>query len=78
MLGDTGGGFVSLAPEAGWTALVRLLAYALVFLLAMQIGRQREWLQPIFGWLTLAGVAFAIFGLAVYWGGLQLLWRLFS
>ena len=73
-LGEPLGGHVSLAPEAGWTALMRLLSYALVFLLALQVGRQRQWLQPIFGWLTLAGLAYAVFGLAVYWGGLHPEW----
>jgi hypothetical protein len=69
ILGDTGSGFVSLAPDAGWEALMRLLSYASVFLLALQIGRQRDWLHRIFGALMLTGVAYALFGLAVYWGG---------
>jgi hypothetical protein len=73
-LGEALPGRVSLAPDAGWTAIMRLLSYALVFLLALQIGQQRQWLKGIFAALTLAGLAYAVFGLAVYWGGFHPQW----
>jgi O-antigen ligase len=67
-------GRISLSPDDGWTALMRLLAYALVFFLALQFGRDRARARSALGWLTLAGLAYALFGLAVYWGGLHPDW----
>jgi len=67
-------GRVSLSPEDGTIALMRLLCYALVFLLALQFGRDRKRAHRLFGWLALAGLAYAVFGLAVYWGGLDNRW----
>ena len=62
-------GRVSLSPEDTMTALMRLLGYGLVFFLALQFGRDRARAQAMFGWLALAGLAYAVFGLFVYWGG---------
>ena len=67
-------GYVSLAPESGWIALMRLLGYALVFLLALQLGRRERWARTAFGWVTVGGLAYAAFGLAGYWGGYQPHW----
>jgi len=72
MAGETLGtdlpGMVSLSAENSWTALMRLLAYALVFFLALQFGRDRARAQAVFGWLTLAGLVYGVFGLLVFWG----------
>lgn len=62
-------GRITLSAEDSWVALMRLLSYALVFFLAFQFGRDREYAQKVFGWLTLAGLAYAVFGLASYWSG---------
>ena len=62
-------GRITLSAEDGWVALMRLLAYALVFFLAFQFGRDRVRARLIFGWLTIAGLVYAIFGLVVYWSG---------
>ncbi|MBT8039541.1 MAG: O-antigen ligase family protein [Gammaproteobacteria bacterium] len=67
-------GRVSLAPQDGWTAIMRLTGYALLFLVAMQLGRSERRARAVFGWLTMAGLAYAVFGLAVYWGGLHPHW----
>jgi O-antigen ligase len=67
-------GRVSLAAEDSWTALMRLLAYALVFFLALQFGAERRRAQAVFGWLTLAGLAYGVFGLATYWGDFHPAW----
>ncbi|MCU0990752.1 MAG: O-antigen ligase family protein [Xanthomonadales bacterium] len=67
-------GRVSLAAEESWTALLRLLSYALVFLLALQFGAERRRAQAVFGWLTLAGLAYGMFGLAAYWGDYHAGW----
>jgi O-antigen ligase len=73
MAGETLGpdvhGSISLAADDTWTALLRLLAYALVFLLAYQLGADRARAQAAFAWLTIAGLAYAVFGLYVYWSG---------
>lgn len=62
-------GRVTLSAEDSWVALMRLLSFALVFFLAFQFGRDRGCAQRVFGWLTLAGLAYAVFGLAIYWSG---------
>ena len=62
-------GSVSISPEDGWTALMRLLSYTLVFMLAFQLGRERVQAQHAFAWLTVAGLVYAVFGLYVYWSG---------
>jgi len=67
-------GRVSLAAEDAWTALMRLLSYALVFVLALQFGRDRKRAQAMLGWLTLAGLVYGVFGLVTYWGGYHPEW----
>jgi len=67
-------GRISVSPQDGWTALMRLLTYALVFALALQLGADRRRAQAVFGWLTLAGLAYAVVALALYWGGHQPAW----
>jgi O-antigen ligase len=62
-------GRITLSAEDSWIALMRLLSYAMVFFLAFQFGRDRGRAQMMFGWLTIAGLVYAVFGLAVYWGG---------
>jgi O-antigen ligase len=62
-------GRITLSAEDSWTALMRLLSYALVFFLALQFGRDRGRAQVMFGWLAIAGLLYAVFGLAVYWSG---------
>jgi hypothetical protein len=67
-------GRITLSPEGTWTALMRLLAYALVFVLAFQIGRDRDRAHALFRWLAVAGVAYAVFALSVYWSGNDPAW----
>jgi len=78
MTGETLGldlpGSISLAKEDSWIALMRLLSYALVFILAYQLGRKREWAHAAFAWLTAAGLVYAVFGLYVYWSGQDPAW----
>ncbi len=64
-------GSISLAPEDGKTALMRLLCYAVVFFLAFQLGRERSRAHAIFNWLVLAGLAYGIFGLISFWSGYE-------
>ena len=67
-------GMVSLSAESSWAALMRLLGYALVFFLALQFGRDRARAQAVFGWLTLAGLVYGVFGLFVFWGAYHPEW----
>ena len=73
-LGSQLQGRITLSPDDSWTALMRLLGYALVFFLALQFGRDRGRAQFTFGIIAVAGLAYAGFGLAVYWGGYEVEW----
>lgn len=67
-LGKPLSGSISLSSEDGFTALMRLLAYGMVFFLAFQFGRNREWALSSFKWLAFAGFAYSIYGLIMFWG----------
>jgi O-antigen ligase len=47
---------------------VRLLSYGLVFFLSFQLARNSDRARAAFGWLAMAGVIYAVFGLANFWG----------
>jgi hypothetical protein len=68
-LGQALPGSISLGPGDGWGALVRLLAYGCVFVIALQLGQKRDRARKLFGWLTIAGFLYAAFGLWIYWSG---------
>jgi len=67
-------GSISLATEEGLTALMRLLSYALVFVLSFQLSADRKRAQSAFFVLTVAGLMYALFGLYSYWGGYHPEW----
>ena len=60
-------GLISLSTEDGWTALLRLLGYALVFFLAFQLALDRSRARAMLGWLVAAGLVYGVFGLVVFW-----------
>ncbi len=68
MLGQYLPGSISLAAEDSFTALMRLLSYGLVFLLAFQFGRNRDRALTSFKWIAFAGLAYSIYGLIIFWG----------
>jgi O-antigen ligase len=68
VLGLEASGMVSVSPESTWISLMRLLSYALVFILSYQLCRDRQRASAAFAWLAIAGFAYAVFGLASYWG----------
>ena len=68
VLGQSLPGSISLAAEDSFIALMRLLCYGLVFLLAFQFGRNRDKALSTFKWVAFAGFAYAIYGLIIYWG----------
>lgn len=68
-------GAISAAPEATWSAVMRLSCYAAVFLLAAQLGMERARAHEALAAMALAGVAYAGYGLFVYFSGSEtILW----
>jgi O-antigen ligase len=67
VLGQDLPGMISLSAEDGYTALMRLLGYALVFFLAFQLARERSRARAMLGWIVTAGLAYGVFGLVVFW-----------
>ena len=72
-IGDGGDSSISLNPFATRTALVRLLAYGGVFWLSLQYCRSpdRAW-QAIYA-LTIAGLAYSVYGLIVEFSGTKMI-----
>jgi O-antigen ligase len=60
---------ISLAPDDTLTAAMRLLAYGLVFFLAFQWGKNQRLARRTLQWLIIAGLAYSIYGLAMFWSG---------
>jgi len=77
-LGDAPAGSVSLAPDDTFTALLRLLSYGLVFFMTYQFCRERQRALEAFRWLVLAGLAYAVYGLIIFWGHFETLLWLFK
>jgi len=69
VLGPDVRGIISLAAEDTGIALMRLLTYALVFVLAFQLGRDAARARAAFTWMAVVGVIYAIAGLSIYWSG---------
>ncbi|MFQ5766209.1 MAG: O-antigen ligase family protein [Rhodospirillales bacterium] len=66
---------VTVNPYATGSALLRLLSYGGVFWLALQYCRQGHRAKQVFYALTVAGLAYAAYGLAVEFTGAQkILW----
>ncbi len=68
-------GRISLSPDQTLTALVRLLSYAGVFWLSLQLCRSPERARLALHLVVYAGVAYALYGLFVQFSGSQkILW----
>lgn len=68
-------GSISLARGDGFEALMRLVTYGAVFYLALQLGRDRHWAGRLLWSLVLAGTGYAVYGLAMHFGGIEkVLW----
>ena len=63
-LGRPIAGAVSLDPHESITGVMRLTTYFAVFLLALQLGRERRFADRFLRWFVIAGVAYALYGLA--------------
>ncbi len=74
-LGETSAAAISIDPQATFTALMRLLAYAGVFWLAAQLGRSPARARAALWTVAGAGFAYALYGLAIEFGGFdRILW----
>lgn len=68
-------GSISLTCGAGLESLLRLASYGAVFWLALQWGRDRKQAARLVGAAALAGTVYALYGLAMHFGGLTMvLW----
>jgi O-antigen ligase len=68
-------GRISMSAEDSLVALLRLLAYGMVFLLAFKLGAERRRAGVIYSWLAVAGLAYSVYGLFMFWGEFDaLLW----
>lgn len=68
-------GGISLDPSMTLTALLRLATYGGVFWLAVQLGRERARAREALVTLATAGIAYAVYGLVVHFGGWEyILW----
>lgn len=66
---------ISLNPAQSSTALMRLLSYAAVFVLAFQYCRSAENARKVFRCLSWSGFLYALYGLIVYFGDFNtILW----
>ncbi|MFT5606749.1 MAG: O-antigen ligase [Parvicella sp.] len=62
---------ISITPDNGYTALMRLISYGLVFFLVFQFCRNPRRAQSVLKWLAVAGTFYALYGLIVYWGNIN-------
>lgn len=74
-LGQAGLAHLSLDPSLGATALFRLIAYAGVFWLAAQLGRDRAHARLGIKSLAVCGTVYGAYGLTMHLSGIeQILW----
>ncbi len=74
-LGEPLGGAISIDPEMTLVALMRLLTYAAVFWLTLQLGRNEKRARVALWSVAWAGVAYAVYGLVIEFGGFNaILW----
>jgi O-antigen ligase len=68
-------GAISLSPDATVTGVMRFAAYAGVFLLALQFGRDARRARILFWVLAIAGLVYALYGLVLMFGRIDtILW----
>lgn len=74
-LGTTVPGAISISPEATISGIMRFMAYAGVFFLALQFGRAPERAHAMVWIVVLAGLAYALYGLVLKFSGTEtILW----
>ena len=74
-LGTPYNGSISLDPMASRESIVRIVAYAGIFWLALQLGRDPRRARSMFGAVAIASTGYALYGLAVEFSGARtILW----
>jgi len=74
-LGTTAGSRITVDPDRSAAGIARLLWYATVFWLALQLGRDRVIARRSIWLVSVAAAAYAAYGLAVHLGGTEtVLW----
>lgn len=75
VLGTDVQGYISVAPYATGTSIMRLLTYAGIFWLALQFGRSGNRARQVFYAVAIAGLIYGAYGLFVEFTGSQtILW----
>jgi len=64
-------GSISIAPEDTRVAILRTLAYGMVFAIALQMGRERKLASRGLLLIFIAGASFSLYGLLSYFGILR-------
>lgn len=72
-LGMTVPGAISISPEATISGIMRFIAYAGVFFLALQFGRAPERAHTMVWIVALAGLAYALYGLILKFAGAEMI-----
>lgn len=68
-------GSISINPDATLTGIMRFIAYAGVFFLALQFGRAPERAHAMVWTVAMAGLAYALYGLVLKFSGAEtILW----
>ncbi|NOQ16747.1 MAG: hypothetical protein GQ581_06775, partial [Methyloprofundus sp.] len=66
---------ITLTPEQTNNAIMRLLTYGLVFLLAMYYCQKSDNAKKLFNWLAISGFIYAVYGLIIFFGDFsKILW----
>lgn len=69
ILHDPVHGYISANPERSMTGIMRLLAYAGIFWIAVQVGRRTRYAKAALWSVIISGAAYAIYGLVTHLEG---------
>jgi len=64
---------ISITPDNTLNAVMRLASYGLVFFLSFQYARNPHRAHTMLKCLAISGIFYALYGLVVYWGDLNIL-----
>lgn len=68
-------GYISTSPYDTATALMRLIAYGLVFLMSAHYCQESRQAKTLFSWISFAGFCYAGYGLIIFFGDYKsILW----
>lgn len=73
MLGTPIQSAISITPDNTLVSVMRLASYGLVFFLSFQYARNPHRAHTMLKWFAITGIFYALYGLVVYWGDLNVL-----